>query len=131
MKTKFLLFFIFCLTSCFSQISQKWDAYYNSNPSGIEENYTASDFIEVINFVGFQSKTYRPESTFKKVLLMLPSDGLRQMMITGNYYSRTIKHDDYFELYNLNYSSITKSTWDRYAPYLIPLMDIDGIVRLR
>lgn len=131
MKSKLLILFIFLTTYTNAQISQKWDNYYSSNPSGIENNYTASTFIEVMNYVGFQSKTYKPESSFKKILLMMPFEGLRQMMITGDYYSRTIKHDDYFELYNLNYYEISKQNWDRYAPFLLPLMQIDGVVKFR
>jgi hypothetical protein len=131
MKKKLLVFFIFCIAYSNAQISQKWDIYYKNNPSGIENNFSASTFIEVINFVGFQSKTYKPEASFKKILLMLPFEGLQQMMITGDYYSRTIKHDDYFELYNLNYIKISKQNWDSYAPYLLPLMQIDGVVKFR
>mgnify|MGYP000269901654 CR=1 FL=1 len=131
MKKKLIVFFICFITYTNAQISQKWDNYYSSNPSGIENDYTASKFIEVINYVGFQSKIYKPESSFKKILLMMPYEGLRQMMITGNYYSRTIKHDDYFELYNLNYNKISKEIWNLYAPYLLPLMQIDGVVKFR
>jgi hypothetical protein len=131
MKKKLLIFFIFAFAICTSQISQKWDNYYNKNPSGIENNYSAKTFIEVINYLSFQSKTYKPDSDFKKMLLMLPYEYLRQMMITGNYYSRTIKHDDYFLLYNMSYNEISKENWDIYAPFLLPLMEIDGVVRFR
>ena len=131
MKSKLLILFILLTTYTNAQISQKWDNYYKNNPSGIENNYSAKKFIEVINYLGFQSKTYKPDSDFKKILLMMPDEYLRQMMITGDYYSRTIKHDDYFLLYNLNYNEISKENWDKYAPFLLPLMEIDGVVRFR
>jgi hypothetical protein len=67
----------------------------------------------------------------KKVLLSFSFEDLRQMSMTGNFYSRSKKHDDYFYLYNLTYKKITKEQWDKYCPYLIPLMEIDGVIKLK
>ena len=36
-----------------SNIDPKWVKYYTENPSGIETNYSASDFIKVIDKVHF------------------------------------------------------------------------------
>ena len=59
---------------------------------------------------------------------MLDAPTLRQMKINGDYYSRTFKHDDYFTLYNLYYTKITKETFDKYCPYLLVLMDLDKVI---
>jgi len=114
-------------------IDSKWDSFYESNPSGIESNYRGTDFIKVmdaVNFIPQSSLLKKDVQLLKKALLMLDEASLKQMSITGNYYSRTIKHDDYFALYNLYYNKITKTTWDKYCPYLLPLMDLDQVVIL-
>lgn len=114
-------------------IDPVWDNYYDRNPSGIESNFKGSDFIKVIEYVNFIPKLREIKgdaNMFKRVLLSLDFASLRQMMITGNFYSRSKKHDDYYYLYNSYYPKIEKTIWDRYAPYLIPLMEIDGLVKL-
>lgn len=115
-------------------IDSTWDYYYNNNPSGIENNYQASNFIDIVEKVNFtpkRSELNGSQQLLQRALLMLDSGSLRQMMITGNYYSRTYKHDDYFRLYNMTYNQISKNTWDRLCPYLIPLMNLDGTVILK
>ena len=119
-------------------ISSQWDNYYNSYPSGIENNFQASNFIKIIDLLEYSppmsGRTYAlvkgDINLFKKLLLSLPFEALQQMSITGNFYSRSKKHDDYFELYKLNYKQISKETWDKYCPYLIPLMELDGTIKL-
>lgn len=135
------LIFIACIfpsTFAFGQVQNSnidpvWDNYYKEHPSGITEHHQATDFINVINTVGFvptrkefQGKT----DLLKKILLGLSANDLRQMYIDGWYYSRTVKHDDYFQLYNIEYKKIDADTWNKYAPYLIPLMNIDGVISL-
>lgn len=118
----------------FPDISPKWDNYYKSTPSGIEYNFSGNDFIKVIELVNFapqSSQLQHDAQLLKKVILNLDQADLRQMKITGNYYSRTFKHDDYFELYNMYYKKLSKETWDKYCPYLLPLMDLDGVVNLK
>lgn len=115
-------------------IDSHWDKYYDEHPSGIAEHYQAIDFINVVNTVGFVPTRKEFEGNvdlLKRILLGLSVNDLRQMRIDGDYYSRTYKHNDYFELYNLSYKRIDQSTWNKYAPYLIPLMSIDGIVSLK
>lgn len=143
MKLKLLIALIITL-SCLQSLGQyrdlnidpKWKKYYECNPSGIEQNYKAVDFIKIIEFVNFKPQKRLLELTkgdpqfLKKILLMLDEAGLRQMKIEGSYYSITFKHDDYFTLYNLYYTKIDKKTWDKYCPYLLPLMILDGIVKL-
>ena len=113
-------------------IDPHWDAYYDNNPSGIENNFSGMDFIKVIELVGFipQGPQLKDVQILKKVLLRFDTADLRQMMITGKYFCRTFKHDDYFSLYNLYYQKITKETWNKYCPYLLPLMDLDQVVQL-
>lgn len=111
----------------FPDINPKWDNYYNTNPSGIERNYQASDFIRIMNSVGFVSIKYN-QSKLETAFLRLEQAVLRQMRIDGNYFSRTYKHDDWFLLYNKYYKKISKDTWDRYCPYLIPLMSLDELI---
>lgn len=115
-------------------LSSQWDKYYDAYPSGIEDNYQGSDFIKVIDIVEFVPRT---SSMFKgdvvllkKVLFAFKFEALRQLSITGSFYSRTKKHDDYFQLYNLTYKNISKEKWDKYCPYLIPLMEMDGLLKL-
>lgn len=139
-KLKLLLFSLFYLgmtivTTGQNQspnIDPQWDRYYRNNPSGIDNNFSGIDFIRVIEFVDFipQSSQIKDVQILKKVLLRFDTADLRQMMITGSYFSRTFKHDDYFALYNLYYKKISKENWDKYCPYLLPLMDLDQSVQL-
>jgi len=130
----FFFISIFSIGQSFgSQIDQYWDNFYNKNPSGIENNFQSIDFIRVMEIVKFSPKRsdIRGDvSLFKKALLSLNYQSLSQMMRDGSFYSRTIKHDDFYYLYNSTYQKISKSTWDNYAPYLIPLMKMDGIIKL-
>lgn len=115
-------------------LSEYWDSFYDKNPSSIESSFTASDFISVIDltmFVPKRKELMGDVNLFKKALFSFSFEALRQMSITGNFYSRTKKHDDYYNLYNLTYKKITKEQWDKHCPYLIPLMEIDGIIKLR
>jgi hypothetical protein len=141
MNAKTLLIIAFlCITTISSKaqyndpnISTYWDNYYNNNPSGIEINYQATDFINAINLVSFKPKSnllQKSQDLLKKALLMLDQGSLKQMSIDGNYYSRIKKHDDYFALYNLVYEPISKSQWDRICPYLIPIMSLDNSIKL-
>jgi hypothetical protein len=129
---------IFCFINAEAQtnynLDSTWDNYYNSNPSGIAQNFQSSDFINVINRVNFIPKRRElngNQNLLIRAILMLEFDDLRQMSITGNYYSRTKKHDDYFMLYNMTYEPISKDTWNRLCPYLLPIMDIDGTLNLK
>jgi hypothetical protein len=137
-KVLFLLISLFTVIVASSQsynqdIDPKWDKYYNERPSGIRNNFQASDFIRIIELVNFvpQSRLFEKNQTLlKKVLLSLEQSALRQLMITGSYFSKTYKHDDYYMLYNMTYNRIGKETWDAYCPYLIPLMDVDKLINL-
>jgi hypothetical protein len=144
LKIKILLFFLlsFTLNKGFSQnyedyIDPKWDTYYKNRPSGIETKFNSADFISVTESVNFipvkrlNSLIKGDMTLFRKVLLNLDLESLEQMSITGNFYSRSKKHDDFFYLYNSNYKQISKENWDRYCPYLIPLMELDGTVLLQ
>ena len=136
-KTIFIIILFISMHS-FSQsykdyIDPIWDNYYNSNPSGIESNFRGSDFISIVEYVKFiptRTEIRGDVGKLKKVLLILDFASLQQMMITGNFYSRSRKHDDYYYLYNSYYPKIEKSTWDKYSPYLIPLMQVDGLIKL-
>lgn len=115
-------------------LDQKWDNYYDQYPTSIRTNYEGTDFIKVIKDVNFSPNMREikgDQDMFIRVILSLSLDALRQMSIDGDYYSRTKKHNDYYLLYNMNYEDISKDKWNRLCPYLIPLMSIDGIVKLR
>lgn len=112
-------------------VSPKWDEYYKNNPSGIEENHQASDFIRIAKHIGYLPIKKEIKGNFdllERILLSFSQAALKQMMIDGWYLSRTYKHDDYFLLYNKYYKSISKETWDKYCPYILPLMYLDGII---
>lgn len=138
---KFLLTFVLVTLSIFSYsqdykeyLSTQWDNYYNNHPSSIKDNYQASDFIKIIDQVEFSpTSSYMKGDVniLKKGLLKLEFADMRQLSITGNFFSRSKKHDDYFQLYNLTYKKLSKEDWDSYCPYLIPLMELDGLIKLR
>ena len=114
-------------------IDPKWDKYYDINPSGIDSNFKGIDFIKIIDLVNFlprRSEIKGNVNLLKQVLLSFDFDTLHQMSMDGNFYSRTKKHDDYYLLYNILYNKIEKLTWDKYSPYLIALMAIDGSIKL-
>jgi hypothetical protein len=114
-------------------IAPEWDNYYNKNPSGIKSNFKGSDFIKIVdlvNFIPVRKETNGDVNKLKRVLLTLDFETLRQMSINGNFYSRSHKHDDYYLLYNTYYPKLEKNSWNRYAPYLISLMHIDGVIDL-
>jgi hypothetical protein len=140
MKTKLLLaatiFTLLSLSLKAQQtdpnISPYWENYYRQYPTEIEEKYQGIDFIQVIEEVNFQPKSslLQNQTILKKGLLIFSQEALRQMSIDGWYYSMTKKHDDYFTLYNLTYQPISKETWNRLCPFLIPLMSIDSTIKL-
>jgi hypothetical protein len=133
MKKIILITFLLVSSLSIAQISSKWDNYYDKYPSGIQQRYSSSDFIDVMEQVGFVPSYYKVKGdtkTFKKVLLSFPTKALKQMSISGNYYSRTIKHDDYFQLYNLTYKPVSATIWRKFSPYLIPLMEVDQLIDL-
>lgn len=112
-------------------LSDYWNSYYDKYPSGIKDAHKASDFIRIIEYTGFipRSKDFNKDvELLKRSLLSLDYADLRQLMIKGDFYSRTKMHDDYYTLYNITYTKITKEIWDRYCPYLIPLMKVDGVI---
>ncbi|MBK7883019.1 MAG: hypothetical protein IPJ81_03800 [Chitinophagaceae bacterium] len=126
--------FILFGSNTFSQftIDPKWNKYYDENPSGIEEHHQATDFIKVIEYTEFtpSNKQFQNSvSLLKKCLLMLSQNALNQMMVDGDYYSRSYKHEDYYYLYNTYYKTLSRETWDRLCPYLISLMMIDGLLK--
>lgn len=123
-----------CLSQTNFNIDITWDAYYNLHPSGIESNFESSDFVDVVervNLIPVRKEFNGNQQLLKRVLLMFSPADLKQMQITGNYYSRTTKHDDYFRLYNMVYKPINKDEWNKLCPYLIPIMDLDGTINLR
>ena len=114
-------------------LSPYWDSYYKSKPSGIEDAFKASDFIRVLEEVEFIPNSQLLNKDFnslKRFLLSLDYPSLKQLMITGDFYSRTKMHDDYYTLYKMTYRYITKSEWDKFCPYLIPIMELDKTVKL-
>lgn len=117
-----------------SNIDPKWVKYYTENPSGIETNYSASDFIKVIDKVHFipVKKLYNNNDNrlLKSALLRLDYQDFEQLKIDGKYFAITKNHDLYFEIYNSHYYKISKYEWDRLCPYLIPLMNVDGVIKL-
>ncbi len=136
-KILFLLALLLCNIS-FSQVTKdidpKWDNYYKENPSRVYDHYQGTDFIAVIEKVGFVpiSKLFEKNVNFlKRMLLTFTQDQLELLSSEGWYYSRTFKHDDYFYLYNMTYKKLTKEVWNLYCPYLIPLMNLDGIIDLK
>lgn len=112
-------------------IDPEWQNYYKQHPSEISNKHSGSDFISVMEIVGFSPVDSAWQgNTMKVALLRLDSKNLNQMAMDGEYYAKSIKHDDYFLIYNLYYKQISKTDWDIYCPYLLPLMHIDRVVSL-
>ena len=97
-----------------------------------ENEYTALDYIELIDKINFKfvkDPTFINEDmkTFKAVLLQLESDALRQMNLDANYYC-SLKHDEFYLLWNMYYPKITKEFWDMNCKGLFILMKLDRVV---
>lgn len=136
MKKTFLSFIVLLSItfSTYAQISEKWEAYYNANPSEISTKFQGIDFLYVARKFGFKPTRIEFKNNYalyEKVILNLSYSALDQFKVHGWYYSRTVKHDDWFYIYNQNYKSIQKDDWDKWCPYLIPLMSSDGTILLR
>lgn len=137
MKTFLIIAVLLLPLSIFSQINEDWidpywDNYYKKTPSGIEEYYSAVDFIKVIELVNFIPVRQGYDlNMLKKGILLMPLKILKNMQIRGDLSSRSKKHDDYYIIYNLYYNDIDKKTWDKFAPYLLPIMELDGVINLK
>lgn len=116
------------------EFSPIWEKYYNDNIPEIVRNFQSLDFLNVAKKLGFMPIRRAFQGNFKlfeAAILRLPFSALEQFKIHGLYYSRTIKHDDWYYIYNSYYKKISKADWDKWCPYLIPLMSADGTISLR
>ena len=139
MKKLSLLLVLFLCTKAFSQtqdsnIDPAWDNYYNQHPTEISQVKSGGDFLSWKNLFSIHTNGkmfHGDDDLFDKTILNLDSKTITQLIIDGDYYSRTYKHNDYFTLYNLCYGKtnpIQKAVWDEYCPYLIAIMEIDGTI---
>lgn len=116
-----------------TQLDPYWENYYNKNPTNIKTNYTAKDFIAIVDSVEFVPSSVnlkKNTALFKKGLNRIDIKSLQQMSVEGWYQARTKKHREYFFLYNRTYNPITEERWNRLCPYLIILMVFDELIKL-
>lgn len=102
------------------------------NPYG--NKYDDNDFnglkvVQVIDASGFKPiKITTDIKQFKSVILQLSERAYTQMNI-DTWYLCSYKHEEYFQIYNLNYKTVTKSYYDDNCKALIALMLIDGTIK--
>lgn len=121
------------LDETFKDIDPELYKYYEKHPSGIKEHHTGSDFINIMNKVDFvptRKECVENVKLFSIMLLSMNADELNQMMLDGDYFSRTYKSKDYYMLYNLTYVPVNQNIWNNYSPYLIILMALDEVIKL-
>lgn len=114
--------FLCSINFVFSQTKPdpKWaDKYYEQELKGI-------DLVRLIDEYSFKPFLLTNDlKKFKTVLLQLSPQAYQQINIDSWYLCST-KHDDYFELWNMYYTKISKSVWDEKCKGLMALMCIDG-----
>lgn len=96
--------------------------------------YTAFDYIHLFDtlqfkFVKNEKLKGVDATTIKAVFLQTSIEALRQMNRDGNYYC-SLRHDEYYELWNIYYPKISKPFWDQNCKGLVILMSLDEIVTL-
>jgi hypothetical protein len=124
-----VLFTLTCL-STFSQskVDPKWSEQY------YKEEWSASSLSKLIDVVKFKpvSSVYKGADMkfFKVAILQLNQPDIEQMNRDAWYLCST-KHDDYFEVWNMFYSKITKEYWDKNCKGLVALMCLDNTANPR
>jgi hypothetical protein len=102
------------------------------NPYG--DKYDDKDFnglkvVQVIDASGFKPiKLTTDIKQFKSVLLQLSQRAYTQMNI-DTWYLCSYKHEEYFQIYNMYYKTVTRSFYDDNCKALIALMLTDGTIK--
>lgn len=124
-RLQLLLLLVFSLGSLYAQEMK-------TNPYG--DKYDDKDFngikvVQVIDAAGFKPiKVTTDIKQFKSALLQLSERAYTQMNI-DTWYLCSYKHEEYFQIYNLNYKSINRNFYDDNCKALIALMLIDGTIK--
>jgi|ERR1017187_7348367 hypothetical protein len=124
---KIVLFFLLAAMSHIafsqSQIDEKWSKQY------YDEKYKALDLMKLIDATKFKPTSKEMRGTdikyFKAAILQLSDPAIEQMNRDARYLC-SIKHDDYFEVWNMFYTKITKDYWDKNCKGLLCLMCLDN-----
>ena len=102
------------------------------NPYG--NKYDDKDFsglkvVQVIDAAGFKPiKVTTDIKQFKSALLQLSERAYTQLNI-DTWYLCSYKHEEYFQIYNMNYKAVTRNFYDDNCKDLIALMLIDGTIK--
>ena len=122
---QFALLFLFCFGSLCAQETK-------SNP--YDDKYDDKDFngvkvVQVIDVAGFKPiKVTRDIKQFKSALLQLSERAYTQLNI-DTWSLCSYKHEEYFQIYNMYYKTVTRSFYDENCKALIALMLIDGTIK--
>ena len=125
MKLKKTILITVLSFSCLSAFSQtktdpKWSNKYHS------EELKGTDLVRLIEEVDFKLAARKVDiKTFKTAILQLSPDVYAQINIDSWYLCST-KHDDYFEIWNMYYTKVSREKWDAKCKGLMALMCLDG-----
>ncbi len=102
------------------------------NPYG--NKYDDKDFngvkvVQIIDAAGFKPiKVTTDMKQFKSALLQLSERAYTQINI-DTWYLCSYKHEEYFQIYNMYYKTVTRSFYDDNCKALIALMLLDGTIK--
>lgn len=122
-----ICFFFLCFLLHVTLYSQET----RSNPYG--EKYKDPQFnglkiVNIIDKIGFKPFNRTNDMTkFKTAILQLSDKAYAQLNIDTWYYC-SLKHEEYYQIYNLNFKPITRDIYDENCKAIIALMLIDGVV---
>mgnify|MGYP006995478795 CR=1 FL=1 len=120
MKSKILLgLLIFTSFHSFSQSIPDWEDWKG-------KQYI--DFMETVEFKPkFQMKNM--SMTQIKTLMLTMDDKFYKQLAINAWYFCDKKSDDYYELWNMYYTPMEKSTWDLACRACTALMELDGLIK--
>ena len=124
MKTILLLLWISLSSIGYAQLTPKQEQWHNKYS---DKDYTGAELskiVDIVKFVPNRSDAEKSPKFFKACLLSMPDQGIEQLNRDANYLC-AIKHEDYYEIWNMFYTKIKKDTWDVSCKALLALMLLD------
>lgn len=126
MKTiKLFTVLLLCFGSVYAQ-ETKPNPYGNKYD---DKDFNALKIVSVIDAAGFKPiKVTTDLKQFKSALLQLSERAYTQINI-DTWYLCSYKHEEYFQIYNMYYKTVTRTFYDENCKALIALMLIDGTIK--
>lgn len=116
---------LFCIGSLYAQ-ETKPNPYGNKYD---DKEFNALKIVAVIDAAGFKPiKVTTDLKQFKSALLQLSGRAYTQINI-DTWYLCSYKHEEYFQIYNMYYKTVSRSFYDDNCKALIALMLIDGTIK--